>query len=74
MNYSTRPGSWGLASLKLAQLTQICIRRSIQVREGNNDEKERVAALEMEELFPAPGHNALVCCSSRLSHLYTAIQ
>lgn len=28
----------------------------------------------MEELFPAPGHNALVCCSSRLSHLYAAIQ
>ena len=36
--------------------------------------KERVAALEMGELFPTPGHNALVCCSSRLSHLYTVIQ
>lgn len=37
-------------------------------------ENKRVAALEMRGSFQPPGHNALMCCSSRLSHLYIVIQ
>lgn len=37
-------------------------------------ENKRVAALEMRGSLQPPGHNALMCCSSSLSHLYTVIQ
>lgn len=41
---------------------------------GTMMENKTGAALEMRGSSQPPGHNALICCSSSLSHLYTVIQ